>query len=94
MRKYVDTFLSLEEKGFGGAVLTNISKAFDTLNHDLLLAKLGAYGFNNAALRLIRSFLTKRWQRTKVDSSFSTWSEVLHGVPQGSVLGPFCLTYL
>ena len=79
---------SLDNKGYGGAVLMDLSKAFDTLNHDLLIAKLHAYGFDIKTLKLLHSFLTKRWQRTKVNSSFSTWSELLQGVPQGSVLGP------
>ena len=66
----------------------DLSKAFDTLNHDLLIAKLHAYGFDIKTLKLLHSYLTKRWQRTKVNSSFSTWSELLQGIPQGSVLGP------
>ena len=40
------------------------------------------------SLKVIRSYLTNRWQRTKINSSFSSWSELLLGVPQGSVLGP------
>ena len=48
-----------------------------------------AYGFDKEALRLIRSYLTERWQRIKINKSFSTWREFLNGVPQGSVLGPF-----
>ena len=79
---------SLDNKGYGGAVLMDLFKAFDTLNHDLLIAKLHAYGFDIKTLKLLHSYLTKRWQRTKVNSSFSTWSELLQGVPQGSVLGP------
>ena len=79
---------SLDNKGYGGAVLMEVSKAFDTLNNDLLIAKLHAYGFDIKTLKLLHSYLTKRWQRTKVNSSFSTWSELLQGVPQGSVLGP------
>ena len=78
---------SLDNKGDGGAVLMDLSKAFDTLNHDLLIAKLRAYGFDIKTLKLLQSYLTKSWQRTKVNSSFSTWSELLQGVPQGSVLG-------
>ena len=78
---------TLVEKGFGGAVLMDLSKAFDTLNHELLIAKLSAYGFNNESLKLIRSYLTNRWQRTKINKSFSKWAELLQGVPQGSVLG-------
>ena len=66
----------------------DLSKAFDTINHELLIAKLGAYGFDEAALEIVHSYLSDRWQRTKVNTSFSTWSELLCGVPQGSVLGP------
>ena len=79
---------SLDNKGYGGAVLIDLSKAFDTLNHDLLIAKLHMYGFDKKTLKLLRSYLTERWQRTKINSSFSTWSELLQSVPQGSVLGP------
>ena len=71
-----------------GALLTDLSKAFDCLPHELLLAKLHAYGFSIAALRLIHSYLTNRKQRTKVNLSYSPWEEILFGVPQGSILGP------
>ena len=66
----------------------DLSKAFDSINHELLLAKLYAYGFDKKALRLIMNYLTERWQRTKINKSFSSWIELLQGVPQGSVLGP------
>ena len=79
---------TLDKHGFAGAILMDLSKAFDTLNHDLLLAKLHAYGFDKKALLLVKSYLTNRWQRTKINTSFSSWSELLQGVPQGSVLGP------
>ena len=65
-----------------------MSKAFDTLNHELFIAKFHAYGFDKDSLKLLHSYLTNRWQRTKVNTSFSNWSELLQGVPQGSVLGP------
>ena len=78
----------LDSKGYGGAVLMDLSKAFDTINHDLLIAKLRAYGFSKESLKLIKSYLSNRWQRTKVNLSFSSWSELILGVPQGSVLGP------
>ena len=80
--------ISLDNKGFGGAILMDLSKAFDTLNHDLLIAKLYVYGFSKTALRLIKSHLTNRWQRMKINNSYSSWIELLLGVPQGSILGP------
>ena len=69
-------------------ILCDLSKAFDTLPHDLLIAKLEAYGFGTNPLNFIYSYLRNRKQRCKVGSSYSTWLEILSGVPQGSVLGP------
>ena len=79
---------SLDNKGFGGAILMDLSKAFDTLNHDLLISKLHAYGFQYDALKLLHSYLSKRWHRTKVSMSFRSWEELIKGVPQESGLGP------
>ena len=66
----------------------NSSKAFDTVNHDLLIAKLHAYGFYRSTLKLLFSYLNNRWHRTKIIQNFSSWEELLQGVHQGSVLGP------
>ena len=74
----------LDNKGFDGAILMDLSKAFDTLNHDLLIAKLHGYGFQHDTLTLLHSYLSKRWHRTKVNTSFSSWEELIKGVPQGS----------
>ena len=71
-----------------GVILTDLSKAFDTINHSLLLAKLKAYGFFNQALRLLQSYLCNRFQRSIINDSFSSWNEVITGVPQGSILDP------
>ena len=81
------------EKRLAGAILTDLSNAFDCLNHDLLIAKLNAYEFYLTSLLFIRSYLTERKQRTKVGSSYSSWKELSVGVPLGSIFGPL-LFYL
>ena len=79
---------TLDKGGATGILLTDLSKAFDCLPHDLLIAKLDAYGFDVEALKLIHSYLTGRKQRTKINKTFSSWSDILYGVPQGSILSP------
>ena len=66
----------------------DLSKAYDCLPHDLLVAKLEAYGVGKAALNLISNYLSHRKQRTKIGSSCSDWYEIVRGVPQVSILGP------
>ena len=78
---------ALDQNKYVGAVLTDLSKAFDCLNHQLLIAKLEAYGFGKQALNFIYNYLYNRNQRTKVKSKYSTWREIRSDVPQGSILG-------
>ena len=67
----------------------DLSKAYNFLPHDLLLlAKLSAYGFDESATTLIVNYLSNRYQRVKIGSTFSSYLEILRGVPQGSILGP------
>ena len=66
---------TLDQNGYCGAILMDLSKAFETINHDLLIAELGAFGFDTVSLKLIRSYLTNRFQRTKVNTSISSWSK-------------------
>ena len=73
---------SLDKKGYGRAVLTDLSKAFDTIKHELLFAKLHAYDFSKKASKLIHNYLRNRWDRAKINKDFSTWQELLQVVPQ------------
>ena len=68
--------------------MMDLSKAFDCMSHNLLIAKLFAYGFSKDSLKFIYSYLKERNQRVKINADYSTWKEILDGVPQGSVLGP------
>ena len=61
---------------------------FDCLDHDLVIAKLNAYGFSLTALRLVHDYLPNRKQRTRVNNSYIDWLEVAFGVRQRSILGP------
>ena len=60
---------------FLGAILMDLSKAFDTVNHKFLVAKLNAYGFSKEKIRLIFSYLNNRKQRVKINKTFSSWRE-------------------
>ena len=71
-----------------GVIIIDLSKAFDSLNHDLSLAKLEAYGLDNNAVSFMRSYLANRLQRCKIYNSFSGKAKISAGVPQGSILGP------
>ena len=83
MPSFFDNFLSMF-----GTLLTDFSKAFDCLNHELRIAKLSAYGFSLPALKLVPDYLSNRKQITKINRTHSSWLEIVFGVPQGSILGP------
>ena len=67
--------------------LIDLSKAFDCLPHELIVAKLNAYGFTLSSSRLIHSYFLDRKQSIKINSAHSFWEEILFGVPQRSILG-------
>ena len=66
----------------------DLSKAFDVIQHDLLLAKLKAYGVSEGSCALLKDYLSGRQQRVKIEDTFYNWAGTRRGVPQGSVLGP------
>ena len=78
----------LDKDGLGGALLTDLSKAFDCIKHDLMIAKLAAYGFASNSLSFVSSYLNERKQRTKIHNSYSPYAHIACGVPQGSMLRP------
>ena len=69
--------LAVDKGSSLGALLTDLYKAFDCLSHEILIAKVHAYGFSLIALRLAHSYLTNRKQRTKINTKYSSWEKIL-----------------
>ena len=80
---------NVDNKGTFEALLTDLSKAFDCIPHELLIAKLSAHGFDFKALKFIYSYINNRKQKVRINESFSEWAELIFAVPQGSILGTF-----
>ena len=79
---------ALDDGSFVGTIAMDLSKAFDSMPHALLISKLYSYGLSLSACKLIISYLMNRKQRVKFGDTYSKYSSVNRGVPQGSVLGP------
>ena len=71
-----------------GALLTDLSKAFNYLIHDLMIAKLHAHGIDIESLNILQDYLSNRKKRPNLDSFYSPWEAILSRVPRGSLLGP------
>ena len=82
-----------KDKAFG-MLLTDLWKAFNYFCPYLLIAKLHAYGLGISFLNLFQDYLSNCKQRTKEDSFFSSWGDILSGASQGSILGRFCSIFL
>ncbi len=79
---------ALDRSKCGGALLMDLSKAFDCIPHDLMIAKLKAYGMSNQSLAFMYSYLHNCKQRVKVLCEKNDWLNLIKGVPQGSIMGP------
>ena len=79
----------VDEKFPSTCVFIDLKKAFDTIDHEILLSKLDDYGFKGPIFSVIRSFLSNRKQFVQIGNEKSSLKDILCGVPQGSVLGPF-----
>ena len=85
--KFIDKiFKSQQDISLG--VFIDVRKAFDTVDHRILLRKLQFYGFDGIELNLMTNYLSNRFQYTDIDGVCSGLKEILAGVPQGSILGP------
>ena len=88
LKTFEDIRANLDSSEHSAAITIDLSKAFDSINHNLLLAKLSVYGVTEDALQLLHSYLTDRKQLVKIDGNLSDWQSMKCGVPQGSILGP------
>ena len=85
---------ALNNKTMAGGIFCDTEKAFDSVNHDILLSKLTYYGIRSTAKLLLQSYLQKRYRRVQIINSYlnsntvSKWTKIRYGVLQGSILGP------
>ena len=92
---YANLIHAVEETTYSYSVFLDFAKAFDTVDHNILLTKLDYYGIRGIALDWLHSYLKDRTQRVVVGGEFSDSLNITYGVPQGSVLGPLlCLIYI
>ncbi len=84
---------AMDQSEVAALILMDLSKAFDCLPHNLMAAKLTAYGMSHSAIKLIVNYLHHCKQHVKIGSEVSDWMTLLKGVPQGLILGP-CLVHL
>ena len=71
----------------------DLSKAFDCISHDLIIAKLAAYGLDDTALELIFSYLKNRKRCVRISNTYSNFENIITGLPQGSIVGPLLFDF-
>ena len=89
---------SVDSGGAFGALMTDLSKTFDCLHHELLITKLDAYAFDIKSVKLIQKYLSNRKQRVKAGNVYRSWKEIFYGTYRDQSLVPlfsisFCVTY-
>jgi hypothetical protein len=93
-----NVYVALNNRCIVGGISCDLSKAFDRVNHDIPLSKMELYGIKGTVHKLIKSYLTGRYQRVILykngSKCCSAWKEIQCGVPQGSVLGLLLLLYI
>jgi len=88
-----ETSNALNNNKMAGSIFCDLEKAFDSVNHDILLSELPYFGSNSKAKLLLESYLQNRYQRVQITNSyfnsntFSKWTKIKYGVPQGSIFG-------
>ena len=85
---------ALDKEQYVSALFMGLSKAFDTIKHDSLIAKLKAYGFSKEALKLMKSYLKNWKQKVQINNKLTSERDVIAGAPQGSIDDPFFLICL
>jgi hypothetical protein len=89
-----DIVMALNNKRKSGGIFFDLEKAFDCIDHDILMTKIKYYGINGGIYSLIESYLENRYQRVKYNNKLSNWGKINKGVPQGSILGTTVIFYL
>ena len=95
LRIYNDLLLASNRKEVSALVLLDLSAAFDTIDHQILLNRLKTFfGFSGSSLSIIESYLSNRFQHVTIDNHSSVPLQITTGVPQGSVLGPLLFHFI
>ena len=82
---------TLDKGGYVSAIFVDLSKAFDTLNHNLLIARLDTYGFEMSSLSFMKCYLNDMQQQVRINDKFSSLEKIIAGIPEGSILRPLLL---
>jgi hypothetical protein len=86
--------MALNNKGKSCGIFFDLKKAFDCINHNVLLAKMKYYGVTGVMYSLIESYLRNRQERARFNNRLSNWGKIIIGIPQESIFGPLIFIYI